>query len=65
MQMHGDAVAELQSQGLLRLEDGRCAPTLRGMLYIKHDYCRLNLTGIAAAFCHPGNQEGPKLSDFI
>jgi oxygen-independent coproporphyrinogen-3 oxidase len=34
MQMHGDAVAELQSQRLLRLEDGRCAPTLRGMLYI-------------------------------
>lgn len=34
MQAHGDAVAELQSQGLLRLEDGRCAPTLRGMLYI-------------------------------
>ena len=34
MQMHGDAVAELQSQGLLRLEDGRCAPSLRGMLYI-------------------------------
>lgn len=34
MQVHGDAAAELQSQGLLRLEDGRCAPTLRGMLYI-------------------------------
>ena len=34
MQMHGDAVAELHSQGLLRLEDGRCAPSLRGMLYI-------------------------------
>jgi oxygen-independent coproporphyrinogen-3 oxidase len=34
MQVHGDAVAELQSQGLLRLENGRCAATLRGMLYI-------------------------------
>lgn len=34
MQVHGAAAAELQSQGLLRLEDGRCAPTLRGMLYI-------------------------------
>jgi oxygen-independent coproporphyrinogen III oxidase len=34
MQVHGDAAADLQSQGLLRLEDGRCAPTLRGMLYI-------------------------------
>ena len=34
MQMHGEAVAELQSHGLLRLEDGRCAPSLRGMLCI-------------------------------
>jgi oxygen-independent coproporphyrinogen-3 oxidase len=34
MQVHGDAAAELQSQGLIRLEGGRCAPTLRGMLYI-------------------------------
>jgi oxygen-independent coproporphyrinogen-3 oxidase len=33
MQVHGAAAAELQSQGLLRLEEGRCAPTLRGMLY--------------------------------
>jgi oxygen-independent coproporphyrinogen-3 oxidase len=34
MQMHGEAVAELQSQGLLRLHGGRCAPSLRGMLFI-------------------------------
>jgi oxygen-independent coproporphyrinogen-3 oxidase len=34
MMRHGVAAVELQSQGLLRLEDGRCAPTLRGMLYI-------------------------------
>ena len=34
MQVHGAAAAGLESQGLLRLEAGRCAPTLRGMLYI-------------------------------
>jgi putative oxygen-independent coproporphyrinogen III oxidase len=34
MQVHGAAAAELASQGLLRLEAGRCAPTLRGMLYV-------------------------------
>lgn len=34
MQAHAAAAAELESQGLLRLEAGRCAPTLRGMLYI-------------------------------
>jgi oxygen-independent coproporphyrinogen-3 oxidase len=34
MQVHGDAVAGLQSQGLLRLEDERCAPTRRGMLFL-------------------------------
>ena len=34
MQVHGDAVAGLQSQGLLRVEAGRCAPTLRGMLFL-------------------------------
>jgi len=33
-QAHGAAAAELQSQELLHLEDGRCAPTLQGMLYI-------------------------------
>ena len=32
-QVHGAAVAELQSDGLIRMEAGRCAPTLRGMLY--------------------------------
>ena len=34
LQVHGVAATELASQGLLRLEAGRCAPTLRGMLYI-------------------------------
>jgi oxygen-independent coproporphyrinogen-3 oxidase len=34
MQAHGAAAAELQSEGLLRLEAERCAPTLRGMLYV-------------------------------
>jgi oxygen-independent coproporphyrinogen-3 oxidase len=34
MQAHGDAAAELQAQGLVRLGNGRCAPTLRGMLYV-------------------------------
>ena len=34
MQVHGAAAAELQSQGLLRLEDERCAPTRSGMLYL-------------------------------
>ena len=34
MQVHGVAAAELESQGLIRLGNGRCAPTLRGMLYI-------------------------------
>jgi oxygen-independent coproporphyrinogen III oxidase len=34
MQVHGDAVAGLQLQGLLRVEAGRCAPTLRGMLFL-------------------------------
>jgi len=34
LQVHGAAAAELESQGLIRLEAGRCAPTLRGMLYL-------------------------------
>jgi len=34
VQAHGDAAAGLESQGLIRLKNGRCAPTLRGMLYI-------------------------------
>jgi oxygen-independent coproporphyrinogen III oxidase len=34
MQVHGAAASELASQGLLRLEAGCCAPTLRGMLYV-------------------------------
>jgi oxygen-independent coproporphyrinogen-3 oxidase len=34
MQAHGGAATELQAQGLIRLADGRCAPTLRGMLYV-------------------------------
>jgi oxygen-independent coproporphyrinogen-3 oxidase len=34
MQAHGDAAAELQAQGLVRIGNGRCAPTLRGMLYV-------------------------------
>jgi oxygen-independent coproporphyrinogen-3 oxidase len=32
-QSFGSAVEELSAQGLLTLEAGRCAPTLRGMLY--------------------------------
>jgi oxygen-independent coproporphyrinogen-3 oxidase len=34
IQVRGADVAELESQGLIRLAAGRCAPTLRGMLYI-------------------------------
>jgi len=34
MQAHGATAAELQSNGLIRLEAERCAPTLRGMLYV-------------------------------
>jgi oxygen-independent coproporphyrinogen-3 oxidase len=34
MDLHGKAAAELQSQGLLTLDPGRCAPTRRGMLYL-------------------------------
>jgi oxygen-independent coproporphyrinogen-3 oxidase len=33
-EMRGKAAADLQSQGLLTLTAGRCAPTLRGMLYL-------------------------------
>jgi oxygen-independent coproporphyrinogen-3 oxidase len=34
MKMHGKSAVDFQSRGLLTLDDGRCAPTRRGMLYL-------------------------------